>query len=339
MTMPDNLPVARATTPVCAIPRATRWLQGLGIYGVVMLLCLIGVFVSPQFFTAKTFLGVLEMVSLLGIVAMGLSFVTYSGHYADLSIPMTMSVAGFVAVSALPLGFAPAMACGIVAGMVIGWINGLAIGYLRLNPIIWTLAMAFVLDGVLRGIFSGNQVYPDMSNRAGRWFLLLAQYRVLKFFPLATVAMLILMAAGHGLMKWTRFGSQVQLTGASYEVARFSGVGVRMVVLWTFVASSTAAAIAGLFATSLNQAGGFEVGRGIDFKAVTAVVLGGVGLAGGSGSVVGVFGGVLVMGLLSTIMDLAGVGYEWKMVVTGVVFIAVVGATGYFDRKAGRGDG
>jgi ribose/xylose/arabinose/galactoside ABC-type transport system permease subunit len=260
--------------------------------------------------------------------------VTYSGHYADLSAPATMSLAGFIAVSALPAGLPVALGCGMLAGVAVGLVNGVAIGYARVNPIIWTLAMAFLLDGLLRAVYGGNQIYPDGSGGAGRLFLHLAEARIGPL-PLVTLVMLLLFGAGQLVLAKTRFGAGAQLTGSAYQAARLSGVAVGSVVMRAFALSALAAAIAGLFATSLNQLGGFEVGRGADFDAVTAIVLGGVALGGGSGSLAGVLGGVIVIGLGSNIMDLLGFSYQWKMVVTGAVFIAVVAATSLAARRGG----
>jgi ribose/xylose/arabinose/galactoside ABC-type transport system permease subunit len=247
-----------------------------------------------------------------------------------------MALAGFVAISALPLGFVPSLLCGLLAGLVVGAINGYMIGYWRVNPIIWTLAMVFMLDGILRWAYGGNQIYPDNGTPAGSAFLQLSQIVVFKFLPLPTLLLLVLVVVMHWLMKHTRFGAQVQLTGSANEVARLSGVPVARVVWLTFILSAFTTALAGVLLTSMNKQGTFETGQGYDFNSVTAVVLGGISLAGGRGKLLGVLGGVLVIGVLLNLMTLLGLGSFLQLVVKGLVFIAVVGLTSWFGRRSGR---
>lgn len=150
--------------------------------------------------------------------------------------------------------------------------------------------------------------------------------------------MLALAGGGHWLMRHTRFGQQVQLTGTAYPVAALSGVRVKRVVMLTFVIASFTTSMAGLLLTSLNQQGTFETGLGYEFNAITAVVLGGVMLQGGRGSILGVLGGVLVIGVLINLMTLLGLGSFGQMVVKGFIFMAVVGLTAWFGRRSGRSD-
>jgi len=254
----------------------------------------------------------------------------------DLSIPAIMAATGMAAVSAQPLGPLGMLASGLAVGLLIGAVNGAVVGYLRLNPIVWTLAMSFFLDGFLRWIYAGKQVYPDADTTGGAFFLGLSQAEWLGL-PLPTLVMGVLAVVGAWGLGHTRFGRQVQLTGASHEVARLSGIRVGRTVMLTFVVSAAFTAVAGMLLTSMNKQATFETGLGYDFNAVTAVVLGGVALNGGRGSVVGVLGGVLVVGVLLNVLQLMGVGSFGQMVVKGLVFISIVAGTSAFARKVGRG--
>jgi ribose/xylose/arabinose/galactoside ABC-type transport system permease subunit len=313
-----------------------RVLHEMGIILVLILLLGLGIFVSPKFLTSDNLLNVLHAVTLLGIVSIGVAFITYGGNYVDLSIPAIMALSGFVAISMQRFGIHIALMSGLAAGMIIGLINGFVIGYVRLNPIIWTLAMVFMLDGVLRWAYGGNQVYPDATMGTGAQFVNLSRMEVMKHLPVMSVVFAILAFAGHFIMRHTRFGSETKLTGSAYAVARMSGVDVRGVVLLTFVLSAFTTSIAGLFLASLVKLGTFQNGEGYDFDSVTAVVLGGMSLAGGRGSIWGVVGGVLVIGVLMNIMTLVGLDSFQKMLVKGAVFIAVVALAAYFARKSGR---
>ena len=317
----------------------TSWFRAFyhrgGIYLFVILLVIVGCFVSGEFLTAGNLLNVLEAVALLGIVATGMAFVTYSGHLADLSVPSTIAFSGIMTVAALPLGLIPALIIGILSGLAVGALNGLVVGAFNANPILWTLAVAFFMEGLMRFVWSNDQLYPNTEpGTAGAAFVKI--YRVgLGPIPLIVIVMLLLFALAHFIMKKTRLGIETKYVGASKPAARSSGISVKKVVFLDFLWASFAASVAGIFITSMNKLGVFYLGQGYDFKSVTAVVIGGVTLSGGQGNMAGVFGGVLVMGLLSNIMTFMGVGTFHQKIVTGAVFIMVVGLHRYQMSKKG----
>jgi len=136
--------------------------------------------------------------------------------------------------------------------------------------------------------------------------------------------MLLLFVAAHFLMRHSRLGVETKLVGSSRPAARASGINVQKVVFLDFLLAAFTASVTGIFLASMNKLGVFYLGQGYAFKGVTAVVLGGVTLQGGEGHMPGVFGGVLVMGLLTNIMTYLGMGSFYQKIVTGAVFILVV---------------
>jgi ribose/xylose/arabinose/galactoside ABC-type transport system permease subunit len=334
--------------------RVYEILSVLGVYVLVLVLFGAGCLVSPEFLTARNLLTALKSVTLLGIVCMGVSFITYSRHYVDLSIPGIMALSGAVAITALDYGFAASIAAGMATGIVIGLINGLVVGYLRLNPIIWTLAMMSALSGVIRWAYGGLQVYPKGNTQAGQAFLDLYHVKLVSIrlswpgnvaidVPLIVAVLVVLAVIAHLVMSRTGYGAQLKLTGSSYEVARMTGVNVRRTVATAFIISAMTSALAGILLTSFNKVAAFYIGRGYDFAAITAVVIGGMALAGGRGSIIGVIGGVMVISLLDNVLSLVKIGdfvvgeYQ-KRVIQGVVFILVVGMHSYSLRKRGMDD-
>lgn len=314
-------------------------LNVLGVYVLVAILFGAGCLVSDKFLTMKNLLNALQPEALLGIVAVGVAFTTYSRHYVDLSIPGIMALSGTVAVWMLKHGFGASLAAGLGVGLLIGLINGLVVGYLRLNPIIWTLAMMSVLSALIRWAYGGRQIYPDEATEAGQAFLGLYHIR-LGGLPLPVLLLAAAAAAGHLVLRRTSYGAQLKLTGSSYEVARMTGVNVRGVVAAAFIISAVASAVAGILLTSFNKVGAFYIGGGYDFKAITAVVLGGMALAGGRGSILGALGGVVAIALMNNVMSLMRIGDlvigEFsKNIVQGAVFILAVGVSSYSRRRTG----
>jgi ribose/xylose/arabinose/galactoside ABC-type transport system permease subunit len=318
-------------------------LNVLGVYALVIALFALGCLISGEFLTRDYLLSILRDIMLLGIVCVGVAFITYSQHYVDLSIPGIMALSGCIAVSTLKYGLVASLSCGLAAGLAVGVLNGLVIGYLRLNPIIWTLATMSVLSGVIRKAYGGRQVYPDEATAAGRAFLDLYHLEVLGGIPLPFVILIVLAVAGDLVMRKTAFGAQLKLTGSSYEVARMTGVDVRRVVAFAFILSAVASALAGILLTSFNKVGAHYVGKDYDFQAITAVVIGGMTLAGGRGAIFGVMGGVMVIALMNRIMSLVRVGdfvigdFQ-KNIILGAVFVLVVGINSYSRRKSGLDD-
>lgn len=311
-------------------------LETAGIYAVAAVLLAVGAMVSPSFFTPDNFLKILSAVALLGIVASGMAFVTYSGNMADLSLPAIMAFSGIIAVAALPLGLPAALVLSVLSGLTLGAMNGLVVGLLDANPILWTLSVAFFMEGLMRFVWSNNQLYPDTSpGTPGAAFIQIFRLHAGPV-PLIVAVMLALFVCAHFVMGGTRFGRESRLVGSSRAAARASGIRVSRVVFWNFVAASFAASVAGIFLASMNKLGVFYLGQGYDFKAVTAVVIGGVMLSGGRGHMPGVLGGVLVIGLLTNIMQFIGITAFRQNIVTGLVFIAVVGIQQYQLRARGK---
>lgn len=310
-----------------------------GIYLIAVILIAIGTLYSDKFLTGANFLNIIRSVALLGIVVAGASFVTFVGKYADLSIPAIIPLAGIVSVTLLPYGVSIAVIGGVLAGMTIGVMNGYVVGYLKANPILWTLAVAFFMEGLMRFAMSNNQIYPDASpGTAGASFVALYRSSVMGI-PVTVIVMFLMIAVSGYIYSKTRFGKEAKLVGSAYDVAEASGIHNKKVVFGAFLLTAFAASVAGIFITSFNKTGVYYLGQGYDFQAVTAIVLGGMTLSGGRGNIIGVLGGVLVMGLLSNLMTFIGVHPFQQNIVIGSIFIFVVGLNQYQLRKMGRDHG
>ncbi len=341
--------------------RGTLIINRFGVFFMIIVLAVIGLMISPNFLSGTNLLNILNAVSYLGIVATGISFVIFCGQYGDLSVPMTMATTGVICVEFMRYGLVYGIIAAVAIGAIIGLINGFVIGKLRVNAIIWTLAMNFILEGLVRWSYKGTQIYPDMASEktytTGFFLPLMAKLdsnimeldltrRAASFNALATTCpfgiplvlyvMFFAMIIGYIIMSKTTFGNQLKVVGSNFEVGKMSGIHATRTVMIAFMLSSIFASIAGIFMTSLNQVGAFYIGQGYDFQAVTAIILGGMSLAGGRGNMIGVFGGVFTIGLISNILTLLGVGTFNQKMITGAIFIAVVAVHARSLRKLGR---
>ena len=326
--------------------RIGKILNTAGIYGIALLFLILGVILQAtgvinNFFTASNMLNIVDAVSMLGIVAVGMAFVTYSGHYADLSVPTTMALTGIVCVEMLKFGFWPAIVIAFIVGFGIGTINAIAVGKFKANPIIWTLAMNYVTLGVIRLVWVNKQIYPDMqasSERASDMFDSIYRLRFFDKIALPMIFLVILVIFFNFVLNRSKFGIQLKMTGAARKAAEFSGINVERIIGSAFIICALTATLGGLTVTSLSRVGAWYNGTGYDFKAVTAIVIGGMTLAGGRGSIVGVLGGVLIIGLMNNIMTLLGVGTFSQDMIRGAIFIIVVGINAISLRSLGRDD-
>ena len=326
--------------PPDRVRQAVQWALTSGsVYLIVVVLLVLGRMISAEFWSAENLLQTVKDVSILGVVAVGVAFITLSGRYVDLSIPAIMACSGIVAVYLLPMGFAACLVGGLATGAVLGLVNGLMVGYLRLNPILWTLAWMSVVDGTTRWAYGGKWIYASADTSAGALFAGLHKGQVLGFLPVTVIVFGLVAVVGDLIMRRTGFGRQLKFTGAAYEAARLSGINVQRAVLTAFLISGVASALGGLLKTSFNMYGDVDIGLTYDFQAITAVVIGGVTLAGGRGTMPGVIGGVLVIGLLGRILPLIpGIGQDQQFIIRGIIFMAAVGLNMWALRRSGRSD-
>jgi ribose/xylose/arabinose/galactoside ABC-type transport system permease subunit len=317
-----------------------------GVYAIALLFLLLGALLQAtgaigNFLSPQNMLNIADAVALVGIVAVGMAFVTYSGNYADMSVPTTMGFTGYICIELLRYGFGVALVGALVVGLLIGLLNGFVVGRFKANPIIWTLAVNYVTMGVIRLVWVNKQIYPDMVGSQQHAVALFDDIYRLRFFNLVglpLVMLLVLVVVGHFVLTRTSFGVKLKLTGSSPRAARLSGIAVERVIILSFVLAAFTATIAGLAVTSLSRVGAWYNGAGYDFKAVTAVVIGGMTLAGGRGSILGVLGGSLIIGILNNIMTLLGIGTFSQDMIRGAIFIVVVGINALSLRRLGRDD-
>lgn len=334
--------------------RFSSFISVAGVYLVAVLFIMLAVVLQAtgvirNFLSVQNFINILDTVSMLGIVAVGMAFVTYSGHYADLSAPTTMALTGIVAVEMLRYGFWPAMVIALAAGLVIGAINAVVVGKFKANPIIWTLAMNYVSMGVIRLVWVNKQIYPDtkaLTAEASQMFDAIYRHVVVSAIGgdplfslrLPLLMMIVLVVVGQLVLTRTSFGAELKMTGSARKAARFSGINTERAIGIAFILAAFTAALGGLTVTSLSRVGAWYNGAGYDFRAVTAIVIGGMTLSGGRGSIVGVLGGVLIIGLVNNIMTLLGIPTLSQDMIRGLIFIIVVGINAKSLRSLGRDD-
>jgi ribose transport system permease protein len=291
------------------------------VVALAVLLVVFGVASNGREFLETNLVSILDSGSILGVITVGQVIVMISGNL-DISVGSTTGLvtAALAEVMAhshanLALGLVTAVAAGLVAGLI----NGAAVAYARVNSVIATLATYSAYLGVSLLVTNGQEVGIDSSalGTLGVGSVLSVPYLVIVLIVVAVIAM--------ALMRHSLGGHRVYAVGGSQQASRLAGIKVQRYLFVVFLLSGLCAAIAGvMLAGQTGTAQPTEGSVGLELTAITAVLLGGTGLTGGTGTVFGAVLGVLVLSTLDNGLLLLGVQAFWQEVATGAVLMIAV---------------
>ncbi len=296
---------------------------------VLVVLIIIGAFVNSAFLTVSNISGIGQQISALGVVVVGESLILLIGGM-DLSLEGTYGLAPMVAawlivpVSAFGSGTELNPFLGILivlaVGAAVGLVNGLLIVRGRLNGFIVTLGMTIVLAGLQEGIVKGNTLF----NLPSAFTYLGAAY--VGKVPVSLIVTAIIFVATGLFLRYHRVGRAIYAVGGNREAARAAGIKVDRVRLGVYVAGSVLAAVGGLMEAGRVSAVTGQQGyqEGIIFAVFAAAVIGGVSLQGGRGNMVGAASGVILLGLVQNILDLANAPNYWIEAIDGAVILVAL---------------
>lgn len=298
----------------------------------IVVLLIIGTIISPSFLTVTNLLNVLNANAAVGLIALGMTFVAVVGGLADLSVPANVALGALVTLGAQPaLGVELAALAGLGVALVGGIVNGILVGYLRINPIIATLGTGSVLLGLSQLLVGGGIVYGQESGLSDFFRSSLLGIPVFVWIFAIVAAILT------PLLSRTAFGRWSLATGGNYEASEASAVPVKFTKASAFVMTGFLAGMCGVLLALANGQARPIIGTGYEFVAITAVVLGGTSLFGGSGSILRTVGGVVITALISNLIVLGGLPTQSTGLITGAIVLVAVGVDVYLRRKVGRG--
>jgi simple sugar transport system permease protein len=288
-----------------------------------VLMATLGSVVYPGFFSLQVFLNLLIDNAFLCVVAVGMTFVILSGGI-DLSVGSVIALTTMVSAALVekqgwsPLQVIPLV---LVMGTVFGAFMGFLIERFRLQPFIVTLAGMFLARGLcyvisIDSISITNEVYSDLSQlRLPVWGD--ASISLSALIALAVVAMAVYVA------HWTPFGRAVYAVGGNEQSAVLMGLPVRATVIGVYTLSGFCSALAGVLFTFYMLSGYGLHALGLELDAIAAVVIGGTLLTGGVGYVVGTLFGVMMLGIIQTLIAFDGTLSSWwtRIVVGALLFV------------------
>jgi ribose/xylose/arabinose/galactoside ABC-type transport system permease subunit len=285
---------------------------------------------NQRFIQIDNIAGVMRSSAILGVMALGVTFVVIGGNL-DLSVGSMMSFSTIVVLDLHDkLGPALAIPAMFALTLLLGAFIGFLVGYLRLNSLIVTLGMLSAIHGLTLTWSGGKNM--DIDDKAGTWFSFFGQDRIMSIpvpiliFALVAVVLSLLLAK-------TPFGRKVYAVGGNGQAATFSGIPRARIVFMTYLISAFCVATAGLLQASRSMGSQNTVGQGMELEVLAAVILGGASLMGGAGTVFKTVIGVLILGFIQNGLLLVGLDFYVQYIVTWIIIILAV----WLDIAAKRG--
>jgi simple sugar transport system permease protein/ribose transport system permease protein len=268
---------------------------------------------TPGFFTLGNLQAILTSTVFVGMVAVGMTLIMISGAFVSLALGTTATAAAMLYMAALPLGVPVAIAMTLLAALLIGTIQGIAIGGWNANPIIVTIAVGAVIEGLAVAASHGVTINP-----VGTSYRMLNE-RILGL-PVGFYVLLILAAAADLMLRYTLFGRMIYLNGDRRAAARVAGLPLTKIGMGVFALASLCAALAGIFMGTFNHSASLLLSRGtLSYDAIAAVLIGGAAIGGGRGSVMRTMIGVAVIAVVTDLVLLQGYSLGAQIAVKGLV--------------------
>lgn len=293
---------------------------------ILVALILVLVIAAPGFASLPNLVNVLRAVSMLGIIAFGMTAVIIAGEI-DLSVGAGAALAGCTlgwTCGALADSFGPwpAVIVGAVAAIAVGIACGVFTGKMRqwfnVPSFITTLAMLAALRGIANLISGG---FPITTFPKGFNFLGAGNVGGV---PTPVFFFLAVFVAMHVLMKYTSFGRAVYAVGGNAEASRLSGIDVYGTKTLALAITGGLTALSGMLIASQIGSGNGTAATGMELNVIAAVIIGGTSLFGGKGRIWGTLLGVLFLGCINNGMVLMNVSEYWRLVVSGATILAAV---------------
>ncbi len=315
--------------------RVGQGLQQFLAFGTLLALVLFFSIASPNFFTVSNLTSILLATAVIGILAVGTTFVIITGGI-DLSIGTGMTLCSVVTgllLTDMGLPLFVGVLGGIAFGALIGLVNGLNVTVLGLPSFIATLAMMMIAEGLALVLSGVRPIY--LSSIEG--FQQIALGQLIPRIPNAVLILFVLALVLGIVLTKTVLGRMTYAIGSNEEATRLSGINTRRWLLGIYALAGSCTGLAGVVMASRLSSAQPQLGMGYELQAIAAVIIGGTSLLGGRGTILGTLIGALIMSVLINGLRIMAVQSEWQTVVVGVVVLIAVFADNLRKRRAEGG--
>jgi ribose transport system permease protein len=291
----------------------------------LLILAFIGVAVvftvlNPRFVSVINITNIGLQMSINMIIAVAMTFVIISGGL-DLSVGSIGVMAGClvgIMLGGTEIPIILVILIGLASGVAAGLINGVVIAKLGVPPFVTTLGMMNIARGVALIVTQGYIIsgFPKAFNQIGIGFFL--------GIPFPVYVMVVVIIIGHILMSKTEFGLNTYAIGGNARAARLAGLKIDAMTIKIYVLSGLLSAVSGILLTARVISSQPSLMSTTNLEVIAAVFVGGTSMGGGRGSIPQTIIGAVFMAVLFNGLNLIGVGYEWQVVVIGVILIIAV---------------
>ena len=286
---------------------------------VLVVLCVVVSFLTPVFLSTRNIMNTLRQVSLTAICGFGLAMVILIGEI-DLSVGSQQAIAGISSVyilnrtGSIPLAILSALLC----GALIGAINGLLVTKAKINSLIATLGTMAIWRGVAMVTTGAVSIQSRVEG-----FQKIATGFV-GIIPNAVIIAFILYVIIYYVLNYTTFGRKIYAIGGNKEAARLSGLAVDNIKIFVYIVSGVLTMLSGVLLASRMASAQPTAGTGFEMLVIASVILGGVSLVGGVGTISGALIGMIILGVLQNGLTLLDVSSFWQDITRGIVIILAV---------------
>jgi inositol transport system permease protein len=302
-----------------------------GIFFILILIFLLSAIFVDGFFSQANLTNVLRQITVVTILALGATFVIILGHI-NVAYGSEIALIGCVACSVMVAtqSLFVALIAAIILGLLIGALNGYIITKFGIPAFIMTLAVTTVARGSVLLYTNANPIIGMNKSFAfiGQGYIGLIPFSVLILLALFVFALI--------LLNKTVLGRHIYAVGGNENAAIASGIRTKRVVFKAFLLDGFMTAVAGVIFMSRMNSGQPAAGVSYEFDAITAVVVGGTSLSGGSGTIVGTIIGAVIVGIINNILNLSNVNTYWQQIAKGLIILVAVIADVVNKRASSR---
>jgi ribose transport system permease protein len=280
---------------------------------------------NPVFISSQNLLNILDQVSIIGIIALGMTLVILTGGI-DLSVGSIVAFTGIILAKSLVSGFgvpASIFFC-LVTGVGLGSVNGLFVSYSKLPPFIVTLGLMSAARGATLYLAEGRSISGLPNELNG-----LANFSILRVSLPALVFVLLTLVL-ECFTRFTYWGKFIYAVGGNERAAWLSGIQIQRYKMFVYVITGFLCAVSTVVLVGKLNSAQSQAGNMYELNAIAAVVMGGTSLSGGKGSIYGTFVGVLVLGVLQNGFSILNISTYYQQILLGVIIIVAV----YLDKKS-----
>lgn len=306
-----------------------------GVLIALVVLYIIGGFLSPKFLTVNNQLSLLRSLSTTAMCAFAMTMVIMVGQI-DLSMGSCMSLAGVLSAvlisrsgwSVLSAVIFSVLSVGIVTGVT----NSILINELRMPALIGTMATQYAVRGISYLISDSTVVV--VSAKENPLFGAIGAAYLWNTVPVTGIYVILFFIVLWLILNRTVFGRHIYAVGGNRTAAEFSGIKAKRVIFWCYIIMGIVSSFAGVVLTSRLGSGQPTIGEGSEFDAIVSSVVGGVSMDGGVGTLTGTFMGAIIFQTITNLLNLMGIDSAYQRVMKGMIIVVAV----YINLTRGKGN-